>query len=156
MANVVRQIIGSFEDIGKNVAHEVVQVPKDIMIGSALEALGAGGKKTSTGGQIGQIQKSEQRGSVFRDIDSSNDRGVKQTLARKALEYLAARPKSQEAPVRVRLENEEREKKDRELRERALAERSKLPNTGSVKKRPGMGIRPSRLGSEKGKNARQD
>lgn len=39
MANVAKQIIGSFEDIGKDVVREAGKVPGDL-VGKALESLG--------------------------------------------------------------------------------------------------------------------
>ena len=56
MAGVAKQIIGSFEDIGKDIVREAAQVPKDV-IGKAIESLGTSTQKSQKSSTVPTPQK---------------------------------------------------------------------------------------------------
>jgi hypothetical protein len=129
---VVKQIIGSFEDIGKDIARETVKVPTEI-VGKALETLGTNPKSP----QSPQIPQKSSR----------------QWLA----ELAGTAKKPPEPTVQERLEKEEREKNEKEQRQVATAQKMAPLPYMSQKTKPGnlYGI-PQKSSSEKSKNVRQD
>lgn len=135
MAGVAKQIIGSFEDIGKDVAREAAKVPTDIA-GKALESLG-----TST-------QKPQKSPNTPRT----------QSSPRAWLAELAGKTKPQKEPtVQERLEKERQEKNEKETKQAAVAQKMAPLPYMSQKPKPGnlYGI-PQKSSSEKSKNVRQD
>ena len=144
MAGVVKQIIGSFEDIGKDIAREAVKVPTDIA-GKALESLGTNPKKP----------KSPQPASPA----GGSPQPEKKPLPPRAwLAELAGKTKKQKEPsVQERLEKEKLEKNEKEQKQVATAQQmAPLPKM-SQKPKPGnlYGI-AQKTSSEKSKNVRQD
>lgn len=135
MAGVAKQIIGSFEDIGKDIARETVQVPKEI-IGKALESLGTTTQKPQKSPNTPRTQSSP----------------------RAWLAELAGKNKKQPEPtVQERLEKEKQVKNEKETKQAAVAQKmAPLPHM-SQKPKPGYlyGI-PQKTSSEKSKNVRQD
>ena len=143
MSGVAKQIIGSFEDIGKDIAHEVAQVPKDIA-GKALESLGTSNQKN---------QKTNTTSSVKPSPEKQPEKPV---VPREWLEELAGKNKKQPEPtVQERLQKEEMEKKEAAKKQQAtlltpLAPVSSKPKRGNL-----YGIK-QKSSSEMSKNVRQD
>lgn len=116
MANLPRQIIGSFEDLGKQIGSEVVKTPAEIA-GKALESLGASAK-----GVKGQMTTSPTKPSELSngkptpldEFTQAKDVRTKEMIAHRALEYLASRGKKTEPSVRERLDREAAEKNKKE------------------------------------------
>ena len=142
MAGIAKQIIGSFENIGKDIAHEVAQVPKDIG-GKALESLGTSSQKSQKpAGQspLGGAPKPEQ----------------KSVPPREWLAELAGKNKKQQEPtVQERLEREEQEKKEAAKKQQAF-QMAPLPAGSSKAKRGNLYGIKQKSSSEMSKNVRQD
>ena len=85
MAGVAKQIIGSFEDIGKDIAHEVAKVPVDIA-GKALESLGTSSQKGQKGNQMNPTGDATKKPEgALAQLDQTTDQKIKQSIAREAL-----------------------------------------------------------------------
>lgn len=153
------QIIGELSELGQSVASSTAQIPKDIA-GKAMESLGTTSGKTQGNQKIqftGSFDAAKANpNSTWEKIDQADAAG-KQAMARKALEELLGRPKAQkEESIWEKLQREEDEKKKREELQKE-ADSKQLQPTAS--KRPAgdlYGTKAKKLGSEIGKNARQD
>jgi hypothetical protein len=161
MAGVAKQIIGSFEDIGKSVFEEAAKVPVDIT-GKALESLGvSGGKKVTA---QAAAPKSAPAGSEsvktpdgWDKIDGQKDLQIKQAVARSALMALSDRGKPKEMSVWERLQKEAEQKKDQEKIQEAVASKSQIPQTGSKRSRGDLyGMKAKKNPGEIGKNVKSD
>lgn len=154
---VVRQIIGSFEEIGKDVAKQTGSVPKDI-VGKALESLG--GAKTSKTQVSPKTPPSPESKTAepnpVEQIDEVKDEKTRRTIARRALEYLAGkRPK--EPTAREKQEMEEKQRQEAVKRQQAEVEKMKLKEPTTAPKRGNLwGITKQKAGSETSRNVRQD
>lgn len=149
-------ILGSFEDIARDVKNEAVQAPKD-MVGSALESvgLGTGGKQKQQTPTPGATQDPS---SAWQQIDSQNEEKNKLIIARKALEELTQpTPKQKEPTIWEQLQQEEKEKKEFEKKQQEQEEQIVvLPGSGT-RKVPGLKSSiQSKQSSELGKNTRSD
>ncbi len=145
MAGTVKQIIGSFEDIGKDIARETLQVPKDI-VGKAIETLGTSSKKP-------QSTKSTQT------PPTPESPQIPQKSSREWLAELAGKnKKSPEPTVQERLEKEKQEKNEKEQKQAAVAQKmAPLPVMSAKAKRGNLyGVTKQKSGSETSKNVRQD
>jgi hypothetical protein len=160
MPGVARQIIGSFEDIGRDVARESVKVPVDIA-GKALESLGAASQKqgntvlTGTGapGEGGTGEPKPE--GPLEHLGKTDDPTVKKAIARAALAQIAGvTPGEQEQTTWDRQQQEDKERKELETR-RAAARQFQLPVIRG-KQRRGMGGVREKAHTEVSKNARQD
>lgn len=126
-SGVAKKVIGSFEDLAKNVARETAKVPKDVAK-TALE----GGKKAEKSASIRAFTPGREKtpgpltNGTFKELDSTSDPKVRASFARRALERLA-RPKQKELSVREKMEREEEEKKHVEKLQAIDRERQKLP-----------------------------
>jgi hypothetical protein len=141
MAGVAKQIIGSFEDIGKDIAREAAKVPTDV-VGKALESLGTKTNKPQ------QTQKQQ----------NNFNEPSKPLPPREWLAELAGKNKKQPEPtVADRLEKEKQEKNEKEIKQAAVAQKMAPLPPMSQKAKPGnlYGI-PQKSSSEKSKNVRQD
>ena len=157
MANVAKQIIGSFEDIGKDIVREAVKVPKDIA-GKALESLGTSSQKGSKGntsvttpsgvkGQEGAISK----------LDQTKDAKSRQAIAREALAQIAGNRKQREPTVQERLEREKYEKNEKEAKQAAVSQKmAPLAQVSTKAKRGNLYGVKQKTSSEMSKNVRQD
>ena len=167
MANVARQIIGSFEDIGKDVVREVAKVPADIA-GKALESLGA--KSGPTGqtsvqpgvgdkGIEGVVSGGQQKNTntPLDKIGQTSDVQVKQVIARAALSQLAGHPQTQKEPsVWEKLQQEDVQKQEAK-KQQAKAGMSALPIMSAKPKRGNLyGMKAKKSPTEIGRNVRQD
>lgn len=142
MAGTVKQIIGSFEDIGKDIVREAVKVPKDIA-GKALESLGTSKSQTS---QTAPKQQKPER-------EETPPVSPRQWLAE-----LAGKGKQQKEPtVQERLEKENQEKNEKEQKQAVTAQKMAPIVTGSSKPKRGnlYGVK-QKASSEMSKNVRQD
>ncbi|MEK7129805.1 MAG: hypothetical protein AAB803_02185 [Patescibacteria group bacterium] len=157
--NVAKQIIGSFEDIGKDVVREVAKVPKDIA-GKALESLGTSsgqkpqGQTTSTTTN----ESSKKNEGLWEQFDTLTDKEVKKKIARKALEALLSRQtKPKEPSVWEKIQMEVEQKKQLAQQQQTQTAAQQLPKATSKRPRGDLyGVGAKRLGSELGKNIRQD
>ena len=154
MAGVGKQIIGSFEDIGKDIVREVTNVPNDIA-GKALESLGTASNKQQ-GQQSTTSQTAEPQGAL-KELDSTKDNKVKEAIARAALEQFAGKAKSKEPSVWERQQQEDKEKKD--VAARQAAARKLAAPVATPSKRPKgdlYGMKAKRASAEMSRNVRQD
>lgn len=159
MAGVAKQIIGSFEDIGKDIARETAKVPTDVA-GRALESLGTASQKGQKGNQAaaqsaGGPKKNE--GGALGQLDQTKDQKAKQAIAREALSQLAGRSKQKEPTVQERLEKEKQEKNEKEQQKAAAAQNMAPIAPVSSKPAPGnlYGIKQKQRTTE-AKGFRQD
>jgi len=145
MAGVAKQIIGSFEDIGKDIVRETGKVPTEI-IGKALESLG-------TSSQKGQKGNSTPQGKVEEPKQPEKTLPPRQWLA----ELAGNAKKPNEPTVQERLEKEKQEKNEKETKQAGVAQKMAPIVTGSSKPKRGnlYGIK-QKSSSEISKNVRQD
>jgi hypothetical protein len=157
MPGLPGSIIGSFEDIGKNIVSETAKIPKDIA-GKALESLGATSNTQSNNPQPQKSQEQAQRPKdSWDDIGSQKNPSVKKIIAREALSALAARRKPQEPGVYEQNQKEREEKKIEQQKATAQASASALPVFRG--KRPAgdlYGLKAKRQSSEIGKNIKSE
>lgn len=161
MANPIpKPIIGAFEDIGESVISQIKQIPKDVGQ-AALESVGmsTGGKKqgnnTSQGSSPGTTQT---EGSHWQQIAETTDEQIKKTIARKALEeLLQPTQQAKEPSIWEKIMQEEEQKKNQAAQQKQNSGSVALPSSGP-RKVPGVkqSTKAKQLGSEIGKNARQD
>jgi len=146
MAGVAKQIIGSFEDIGKDIVGEAAKVPTDIS-GKALESLGTSSQKP-------QSPQSPQSPQVPQEPRPEQ----KSLPPREWLAELAGKNKKLPEPTVVeRLEKEKQEKNEKEQKQAAVALKMAPLPVMSQKAKPGnlYGIKQKRTATEN-KNTRQD
>lgn len=155
---VAKQIIGSFEDLGKDVVREVAKVPKDIA-GKALESLGtSSGQKSQKPVNSGLTRNLEKKQGSWEQFDALSDKEAKKKMARKALEALLARQtKPKEPSVWEKIQMEVEQKKQLAQQQQMQTAAQQLPKTSSKRPRGDLyGVGAKKLGSELGKNVRQD
>lgn len=158
MSGAVRQIIGSFEDIGKDVVREVTKIPKDIGQ-TAMESLGtSSGKPQSGHTQSSNIAKGDP-GSAMEQISSGGTSPqAKQAIARAALEELSRKnPPPREPSVREKLEQEDRQKTELAAAQAHKVATSTLLQPSARRPKGDLyGIKAKRHGGEIGKNVKSD
>jgi hypothetical protein len=156
MAGVAKQIIGSFEDIGKDIAHEVVKVPTDIA-GKALESLGTSSQKGQKGNQAvaGKADMTKKSEGALGQLDQTKDQKAKQAIAREALAQLAGNQKQKEPTVAERIEREKKEKEESAKKQQAF-QMAPLPAVSTKAKRGNLYGIKQKSSSEMSKNVRQD
>lgn len=157
---VAKQIIGSFEDIGKDIVREAASVPKDI-VGKALESLGSSsGQKTQKPVNSGNPRDSRNlENGPWEQFDALPDKDVKKKMARNALQALLARlaGKPKERTVWEKMQQEVEQKKQMQQQQQAQVNASQLFKTASKRPRGDLyGMKAKKAGSEVGKNVRQD
>jgi iron uptake system EfeUOB component EfeO/EfeM len=159
MSNLPRQIIGSFEDIGKSIGGEVVKLPGDIA-GKALESLGTvkSGQKSAPNVQmIGQHDATPKSKDGWDKIDENNDQKIKKAVARAALEALVMRQKPKKKSVWETLQEEAQHKKELEATELNKAAKLSLPQAQAKRPRGDLyGIKAKKASAEMSRNVRQD
>ena len=152
---VAKQIIGSFEDLGKEIVRETVKAPVDIA-GAILE----GGSRTKSSGKTSQQKQSSaalnpDKNSSLGKFEKSDDVAVKRQIARAALEQLSQKPKQE-------LTDWEKKKKDEETKKNAEKERLEAENkqlkSGTQKQRRGnlYGVKQKQSPTEKMVNVKTD
>ena len=156
MAGIGKQIVGSFEQIGKDVAKQTATVPKDIA-GKALESLGAssGPQKQQGGVATGSADATKMQEGALGEMEKTQDQKVKQSLSREALAQFA-KPKPKEKTIWDEKLEAEKQKLEQKKREEA-AKAAELKPMGSKRPKGDLyGTKAKKLGSEVGKNVRQD
>jgi len=151
-------IIGSFEDIGKNVVSETAKLPGD-MVGSILESLGAGSTKSGKTNQTNSDDASEvQRdpNSALTKMEKTSDQKTKQSIARAALQELAKGNTKTEPTIYDEKQKEIAQNKDIEKRQKELAAKQSLPQMSSKRRRGDLYGIKGKSSSEMSKNVRQD
>lgn len=159
MAGVAKQIIGSFEDIGKDVIREAAKVPADIA-GKALESLGTSSQKGQKGNSVAAAQATgvKQSEGALGQLDQTTDKKARAAIAREALSQIAGNPQKQKEPtVQERLEKEREEKNEKEGKQATVAQKMAPISTGSSKPRRGnlYGVKQKSTSIEN-KGSRQD
>lgn len=150
--NIVQQIGESFEQIGKDIAHEVVKAPKD-MVGSALESVGV-----STGGKKQNKQQGSNKGPQTPEEQKvvQQDEETKRAVARAALEELSGKKKQKEPTVWEKLQQEEEQKNEQKKQQKAASAKASLPQVSSKRKRGDLyGVKAKKTAAEN-RNVRQD
>ncbi|MBI5614375.1 hypothetical protein HY947_05595 [Candidatus Gottesmanbacteria bacterium] len=158
MAGLPRQIIGSFEDIGKDIVREVSSVPKDV-VGKALETLGtsSGSKKTQQT-SIPAGEKKSDPNSPLESLDKAGTSKEKKIIARSALEYLASAQKQQskEKSVWEKQQDEDQRRKEQIDLQQHAARTQTLQPMSSKKKRGDLYGAQAKKTAVENKNTRQD
>lgn len=153
---VTHQIIGSFEDIGKDIVREAIKVPKDIA-GKALESLGTSSGKTQ-GQQTPQTGTADKpKEGPLAELDQTKDKHIKETIARSALEQLAGgKPKQKEPSVWEKLQMEVEQKKQAATQQQSQAAASLLPQSAAKRPRGDLFGTKAKQTSAERKAVRQD
>jgi hypothetical protein len=149
-------IIDSFEDIGKDIARETVNVPKDIA-GKIIESLGGGSsgkkQKTQTVPIVGEGQKQDGPLGTF---NATKDEQTKRVIARAALEQLAGKHQT-EAPDSIHEQQQKEEVMKKEQQKQvAKVQSMELPRMTSKKRRGDLYGVKGKQSTELSKNVRQD
>jgi hypothetical protein len=142
-------ILGSFEDIGKDIVSETAKVPTEI-VGKILESLTG-----STGAKGQQNQQQQKPDGALGKIEQTNDQQVKKSIARSALQQLAA-PKQQEPTLFEQKQKEERQKKETAIKQQEKVAMQELPRMSSKKRRGDLYGIKGKSSTEMSKNVRQD
>lgn len=157
MAGVAKQIIGSFEDLGKQVGSEVIKAPGEIA-GKALESLGTSGKSQKGQQSTSLPQMPAEAGGKPTPLDElgkAKDAKTKQAIAHAALEYLAAKPKH-EPSVWEKTQKEEKEKKEQAQKQAAAAAMNAPISTPSKPRRGNLYGIKEKASLERKTQVRQD
>lgn len=143
----------SFEQLGKDIVHEAVQAPKD-MVGSAMESLGvsSGKKNPKQQKQAVTPQTPEQQQM------QQQDEATKQAVARAALEEISGKGKQQKEPtVWEKLQQEEEQKKESEKKLKEASAKQALPAVSTKRKRGDLyGLKAKKASAEMSRNVKQD
>lgn len=148
---VARQIIGSFEDIGKSIAEETGKIPSQV-VDTALESLGVSGNKQQSHQMVkfGEGKPADPNSSLGK-LAKTSEEGEKRIIARAALKELSGIKNEREEPSVYEAKLQEDAEKEEQKRQSAiLAAQSVLPKTGSHKK-PGdlYGVSAKRAKTER-------
>ena len=157
MAGVAKQIIGSFEDIGKDIARETVNVPKDIA-GKIIESLGGGssGKKQKTTQTVPIVGEGQKQDGPLGTFNATKDEQTKRVIARAALEQLAGKHQT-EAPDSIHEQQQKEEVMKKEQQKQvAKVQSMELPRMTSKKRRGDLYGVKGKQSTELSKNVRQD
>jgi len=151
-------MIGSFEDIGKDVVRQTVQAPVDIA-GKVLESLTGGssikGQKQphlATGGE----SQSKKPDGALGAMENTKDVNVKKAIARAALEQLAGHPEQKQPSIFEEKQKEADEKRKAELLQEKKAAFEQMPKMSSKKRRGDLYGIKGKSSTEMSKNVRQD
>lgn len=159
MSSFPKQVIGSFEDIGKDVVREVASLPKDIA-GKALESLSTSsnskGQQKSTQ-LVGSNDARPKSPDAFDKFDTGEKNQIRQAIARSALEALTERPKSPTSSVYEQNQKEIEQKKQLQKQQQFQNAKMVLPKVTGKRARGDLyGIAAKKQGSEIGKNVKHD
>lgn len=153
-------IIGSFEDIGKDVVKQSVSLPADIA-GKALESLGLGGTTKNPQAQqtrVGEASAGHSAPDAWDHIDSRREDPNRKAIARAALEALSRRNPNQAPSVYEQKIRDDEEKKKFKLKQAEMDEKNNsLSQMQSQRHKRGdlYGVHNKQRGMEI-KNTRQD
>ena len=150
-------IIGSFEDIGKDVVREATKAPTDIA-GKVLESLTGGSsvkgqKQQNSNGGESQVKQSD---GALGAMEQTDDKNVKKAIARAALEQLAGHTEQKPASVFEEKKKEEQQKKQADQEEAKKAAFAEMPKMSSKKRRGDLYGIKGKSSTEMSKNVRQD
>jgi hypothetical protein len=156
MANsgsMLQQIGESFEDIGKDIARETVQAPKDI-VGTALESLGvsSGQKKNPKQAASSDPQGSQENAPAAQGPSDE----VKRAIARAALRELSGQTRPKELSVWEKIQKEEEQKKEMEKKQKEQARKQALPQAASKRPRGDLYGKKAKQTNMENKSKRQD
>ncbi len=158
MANpgsILGQIGESIEQIGKDVARETVQAPKDL-VGTALESLGASSGKKKTSKQAKTAPPQTQGQTEPATPEAAHEEEIKRAVARRALEELSGKAKPKEESVWEKIQKEEEQKKEQKKLQKEQAAKASLPQIASKRKRGDLyGVKAKKSQIEN-RNVRQD
>lgn len=158
MANsgsVFGQIGESFEQLGKDVARESVQAPKDIA-GKILETAGVSGGKKKKGQQQTPAKSPVTPEEAHRQQqEMQHAEEIKRAVARRALEELSGVKKQAEPTVWERLQKEE-EEKEAEKKRKEAQQKAALPQMSSKRKRGDLYGKQAKKTQVENRNVRQD
>lgn len=157
MKSIPKQILGSFEDIGKDVVKQGGSVPKDIL-GKALEAIGSSSGSQSAAVVAKPSELLERPNTPIRELSGAPTEQAKKIIARRALEYLASAP-TREQPLSVwERQQKEIEERNKRIHLQQKAQQEQVLQYIVPKKSRGdlYGKNAKRGAVEKGKNIRQD
>lgn len=141
---IPQQIIGSFEDIGKDVIKQTVQVPKDI-VGKALESLGTSTTQTHSQKLVKPVKGEKQ------------EEKVQKATARAALEQLAGKPKQKEPSVWEKIQMEVEQRKQQQQQQAQQQASQQLPKGKGKRPRGDLyGLKAKKASAEMSRNVRQD
>jgi hypothetical protein len=143
---ITRQIIGSFEDIGRDVLKQTAQVPKDIL-GKAIESIGTSSSKQ---GQSFGTTQDQQTGKP-----KEGALGQK-AIARSALEQLAGKVKQKEPSVWEKIQMELEQKKDAQKQQTQQAGQQLPSGKGKRPRGDLYGLKAKKASAEMSRNIRQD
>ncbi len=149
--SLINQIGESFEQIGKDIARETVQAPKDI-VGKALESLGSGTSSKKAARQKTVVNSTSQQAEKPKEDDSE----IKQAVARAALSELAGGKKSQEPSEYEKKIQEEEQKRLEKEQKKKTASMTLKPQSSKQKRGDLFGLKAKKSSTEIGKNVRQD
>lgn len=153
-SGIAGQIIGSFEDLGKDIARETVKAPVEI-VGIALE--GGSSQKAQSGNPPATAKPGAKENTPMDEIAKSKDERTRRSMARRGLEYLAAKPVQKEPSVREKIEQEEEQKKKMAEAQKIESRKQQLPKMSSRAKRGDLrGITKQKSGAETSRNIRGD
>lgn len=149
-------IVGSFEDIGKDVVHQAVQAPVDIA-GKVLESLtGGSAKGQKQPMQSGGESQAKKPDGALGAMEETNDMKVKKAIARAALEQLAGHTEQKPTSIFEEKQKEEQQKKQAEATQAKKAAFSEMPKMSSKKRRGDLYGIKGKSSTEMSKNVRQD
>lgn len=152
---VTRQIIGSFEDIGKDIVQEIAKVPKDVA-GKALESLGTGGTKPGQQASTANISDTSKEGPLAQ-LDEMKDKRAKQAIARAALvQFAGGKPQKKEPSVWEKIQMEAEQKKQLATQQQSQAVNSQLPQAAAKRPRGDLFGTKAKQTSAERKAVRQD
>ncbi len=150
-------MLGSFEDIGKDVVKQTVQAPVDIA-GKVLESLTGGSsvKGQKQAQQISTESHTQKPDGALGQMEETNDIKVKKAIARAALEQLAGHTEQKPSSVFEEKKKEEQQKKQAEEEQAKKAALAEVPKMSSKKRRGDLYGIKGKSSTEMSKNVRQD
>jgi len=152
-------MLGSFEDIGRDVAREVVKAPTDIGE-KVLESLVGGsstkGQKQVTPSSGESARKGQKQDGALGAMEETSDMKVKKAIARAALEQLAGHTEQKPLSVFEEKKKEDQEKKNLEQAQAKKAALTEVPKVSTKKRRGDLYGIKGKSSTEMSKNVRQD
>lgn len=151
-------LLGSFEDIGRDVAHEVIKAPTDIGE-KVLESL-VGGSSTKGQKQVTpsgeSVRKGQKQDGALGAMEETSDIKVKKAIARAALEQLAGHTEQKPLSVFEEKQREEQEIKKQEKEQQKKTAFAEVPKIATKKRRGDLYGIKGKSSTEMSKNVRQD
>lgn len=158
MKSIPSQIIGSFEDIGKDIIKQTVQVPKDI-VGKALESIGTSSSKQGQQGAVNSGNPKDSRNlesGALGQLEQTKDEKAKKAIARSALEQLAGKSKPKEPSVWEKIQQEVEQKKQQQQQAKQQSSQQLQQTKGKRPRGDLYGMKAKKASAEMSRNVRQD